>query len=321
MTVPDGAPADAVLIMGPTGTGKSELALTLAHEFPLEIVSVDSALVYRGLDIGTAKPTAVERALTAHHLIDVCDPAETYSAGRFLDDTLELIPAIRRRGRIPLLVGGTMLYFRALMRGLATLPPADSALRARLDARARDAGWPALHTELARVDPAAAARIQPADGQRIQRALEVFELTGETISDRQRRVTGTGLRLSAHALMPFTRNELYQRLDRRFDAMLAAGLVEEVRTLHRRGDLTPELPSLRSVGYRQLWAHLEGRMSMTEAVAAAKRATRNLAKRQLTWLRSEPAIPWIGGLEDQQLAPIKSVLCDAAARSWTETLC
>jgi tRNA dimethylallyltransferase len=321
MTVPDGASADAVLIMGPTGTGKSELALTLAHEFPLEIVSVDSALVYRGLDIGTAKPTAAERAVTPHHLIDVCDPAETYSAGRFLDDTLELIPAIRRRGRIPLLVGGTMLYFRALMRGLATLPPADSALRARLDARARDAGWPALHAELARVDPGAAARIQPADGQRIQRALEVFALTGETISDRQRRVTGTGLRLSAHALMTFTRDELYQRLDRRFDAMLAAGLVEEVRSLYRRGDLTPELPSLRSVGYRQLWAHLEGRVTMTEAVAAAKRATRNLAKRQLTWLRSEPAIPWIVGLEDQQLAPIKSVLCDAATRSWTETLC
>jgi len=321
MTVPERASADAVLIMGPTGTGKSELALTLAHEFPLEIVSVDSALVYRGLDIGTAKPTAAERALTPHHLIDVCDPAETYSAGRFLDDTLKLIPAIRRRGRIPLLVGGTLLYFRALMRGLATLPPADSALRARLDARARDAGWPALHAELARVDPAAAGRIQPADGQRIQRALEVFELTGETISDRQRRVTGTGLLLSAHALMPYTRDELYQRLDHRFDAMLAAGLVEEVRTLHRRGDLTPELPSLRSVGYRQLWAHLEGRMTMTEAVAAAKRATRNLAKRQLTWLRSEPAIPWMVGLEDQQLAPIKSVLCDVAARSWTETLC
>jgi len=321
MTVPERASADAVLIMGPTGTGKSELALTLAHEFPLEIVSVDSALVYRGLDIGTAKPTAAERALTPHHLIDVCDPAETYSAGRFLDDTLKLIPAIRRRGRIPLLVGGTLLYFRALMRGLATLPPADSALRARLDARARDAGWPALHAELARVDPAAAARIQPADGQRIQRALEVFELTGETISDRQRRVRGTGLRLSAHALMPYTRDELYQRLDHRFDAMLAAGLVQEVRTLHRRGDLTPELPSLRSVGYRQLWAHLEGRMTMTEAVAAAKRATRNLAKRQLTWLRSEPAIPWMVGLEDQQLAPIKSVLCDVAARSWTETLC
>jgi len=313
MIVPGGAAADAVLLMGPTGTGKSALALALAREFPLEIVSVDSALVYRGLDIGTAKPTAAERAQTPHHLIDVCDPAETYSAGRFLEDALQLIPAIRGRGRIPLLVGGTMLYYRALMRGLAALPPAEPTVRARLDARARDAGWPALHAELARVDPEAAARIRPADGQRIQRALEVFELTGETISDRQRRAEGTGLRLSAHVLMPLTRDELYQRLDRRFDAMLEAGFLAEVRTLHRRGDLDPELPSLRSVGYRQLWAHLDGRLPMTDAVAAGKRATRHLAKRQLTWLRSEPALPWIGGLEDQEVAPIKAVLCDAAA--------
>jgi tRNA dimethylallyltransferase len=312
MIVPGGAAADAVLLMGPTGTGKSALALALAREFPLEIVSVDSALVYRGLDIGTAKPTAAERAQTPHHLIDVCDPAETYSAGRFLEDTLHLIPAIRGRGRIPLLVGGTMLYFRALTRGLAALPPAEPTVRARLDARARDAGWPALHAELARVDPEAAARIRPADGQRIQRALEVFELTGETISDRQRRVEGTGLRLSAYVLMPLTRDELYQRLDSRFDAMLEAGFLAEVRALHGRGDLDPELPSLRAVGYRQLWAHLDGRLPITDAVVAGKRATRNLAKRQLTWLRSEPALPWIGGLEDQEVAPIKSVLCDAA---------
>jgi tRNA dimethylallyltransferase len=314
------AAADAVLIMGPTGAGKSALALSLAREFPVEIVSVDSALVYRGLDIGTAKPTDVERAAVPHHLIDICDPAEAYSAGRFLEDALALIRAVRGRGRIPLLVGGTMLYFRALTRGLADLPPADPQLRARLDARARDAGWPALHAELARIDPEAAARIKPADGQRIQRALEVHELTGERMSDRQSRGRVTGLKLSIHGLLPWGRDELYSRLDRRFDAMLDAGLLDEVRSLHARGDLDSDLPSLRTVGYRQLWAHLEGRLTFPEAVAAAKKATRNLAKRQLTWLRSEPALQWIAGVENSQLAPIKSVLCDAASPSRTGSL-
>jgi tRNA dimethylallyltransferase len=314
------AAADAVLIMGPTGAGKSALALSLAREFPVEIVSVDSALVYRGLDIGTAKPTDVERAAVPHHLIDICDPAEAYSAGRFLEDALALIRAVRGRGRIPLLVGGTMLYFRALTRGLADLPPADPQVRARLDARARDAGWPALHAELARIDPEAAARIKPADSQRIQRALEVHELTGERMSDRQSRGRVTGLKLSIHALLPWGRDELYSRLDRRFDVMMDAGLLDEVRSLHARGDLDPDLPSLRTVGYRQLWAHLEGRLTFSEAVAAAKKATRNLAKRQLTWLRSEPALEWIAGVENSQLAPIKSVLCDAASPSRTGSL-
>ncbi len=321
MTMSDGVRVDAVLLMGPTGTGKSAVALALAREFPLEIVSVDSALVYRGLDIGTAKPTAAERASVPHHLIDICDPADAYSAGRFLHDARALIDAIRGRGRVPLLVGGTMLYFRALMRGLATLPPADPALRARIDARARDLGWPALHAELARVDPQAAARIRIADAQRIQRALEVHELTGEALSDRQRHMPGTDLRFSAHVLMPFERDELYRRLDQRFDAMLAAGLLDEVRGLHARRDLDPDLPSLRAVGYRQLWAHLDGRVGFSEAVAAGKRATRNLAKRQLTWLRSEAALPWITGLEDQQLAPIKSVLGDVACARRTGSLC
>ena len=317
----DGVHVDAVLLMGPTGTGKSAVALALAREFPLEIVSVDSALVYRGLDIGTAKPTAAERASVPHHLIDICDPADAYSAGRFLNDALTLIDAIRGRGRIPLLVGGSMLYFRAPLRGLATLPPADPALRARIDARARDLGWPALHAELARVDPEAAARIRPTDAQRIQRALEVHELTGEALSDRQRRMPGTNLRFSAHVLMPFERDQLYRRLDSRFDAMLAAGLLDEVRVLHARRDLSPDLPSLRAVGYRQLWAHLDGRVGLSEAVAAGKRATRNLAKRQLTWLRSEPTLPWIAGLEDQQLAPIKSVLGDVASAGRAGSLC
>jgi tRNA dimethylallyltransferase len=321
MTVPPGAAGDAVLLMGPTGVGKSAVALALAREFPLEIVSVDSALVYRGLDIGTAKPSAAERASVPHHLIDICDPAEPYSAGRFRSDALSLIDAIRARGRVPLLVGGTMLYFRALSRGLAQLPAADPAVRARLDSRARERGWAALHAELACIDPEAAARIPPADSQRIQRALEVHELTGEALTVRQRRMAGTNLRLAPFALLPWARDELYRRLDHRFDAMLAGGFLEEVRQLRARGDLDAELPSLRAVGYRQLWAHLDGRLRLAEAIAAAKRATRNLAKRQLTWLRAERDLVWLAGLEDQQLVPIKSLLGDAAAARPGGRLC
>jgi tRNA dimethylallyltransferase len=321
MTVPPGATADAVLLMGPTGVGKSAVALALAREFPLEIVSVDSALVYRELDIGTAKPSAAERASVPHHLIDICDPAEPYSAGRFLTDARALIDAIRGRDRVPLLVGGTMLYFRALSRGLAALPAADPQLRARLDARAREHGWAALHAELRRVDPQAAARISPADAQRIQRALEVFELTGEALTVRQRRMAGMPPRVARFALLPCAREELYRRLDRRFDVMLEAGFLDEVRRLRARGDLGAELPALRAVGYRQLWAHLDGRLSLPEAIAAAKRATRNLAKRQLTWLRAETDLAWLARLEDQQLAPIKSVLGDAADARRTGRLC
>jgi tRNA dimethylallyltransferase len=321
MSAPPGAAADAVLLMGPTGVGKSEVALALARQFPLEIVSVDSALVYRGLDIGTAKPSAAERAIVPHHLIDICDPAEPYSAGRFLSDARTLIDAIRVRGRVALLVGGTMLYFRALARGLAALPGADPGIRARLDARARERGWAALHAELAQVDPQAAARISPADAQRIQRALEVYELTGEALSVRQQRMAGTNLRLRRFALLPCARDELYRRLERRFDTMLEAGFLDEVRRLHARGDLHADLPSLRAVGYRQLWAHLDGRLTLAEAIAAAKRATRNLAKRQLTWLRAERDMTWLTGLEDQQLGPIKSALGDAAAARRGERLC
>jgi tRNA dimethylallyltransferase len=321
MTGPPGAAADAVLLMGPTGAGKSAVALALAREFPLEIVSVDSALVYRGLDIGTAKPSAAERASVPHHLIDVCDPSEPYSAGRFLTDARALIDEIRGRGAVPLLVGGTMLYFRALSRGLAQLPAADPAVRARLDCRARAQGWAALHAELGRVDPAAAARISPADAQRIQRALEVYELTGETLTVRQRRTTATSLRLARFALLPCAREELYRRLDRRLDAMLEAGFLDEVRRLRDRGDLDAELPALRAVGYRQLLAHLDDHLTLPQAITAAKRATRNLAKRQLTWLRGEPGIIWLTGLEDQELAPIKSVLGDADDARRSGRLC
>jgi tRNA dimethylallyltransferase len=298
----------AVLLAGPTCAGKTELALRLAGRFPLEIVSVDSAQVYRGMDIGTSKPSAAVRARVRHHLLDLCDPAETYSAGRFRRDAIAAIGAIRARGRVPLLVGGTMLYFRALLHGIAPLPEADAALRARIDARARELGWPALHSELARADPRAAARIQPADGQRIQRALEVIELAGEPLSHLQRRVDPPPFACAAFALVPADRAGLYARIDARLLEMLRCGLLEEVRVLRGRGDLTAATPSLRAVGYRQLWSHLAGECTLDVAVAAAQRATRNLAKRQLTWIRAEPAYTGLGGLEDQQLAPILGAL-------------
>jgi tRNA dimethylallyltransferase len=301
-------PVDAVLLAGPTCSGKSDLALELACRSPVEIVSVDSAQVYRGMDIGTAKPTAVIRARVPHHLIDVCDPAEAYSAGRFRREALELIAVIRSRGRLPLLVGGTMLYFRALVRGIAPLPEADPAVRAGIDRRASALGWPALHAELAARDPEAAARIRPADGQRIQRALEVYELTGEPLSRLQQRASPPPLTFAAFALAPDDRAGLYARIDARFRGMMDAGLLDEVRALRARDDLEPDLPSLRSVGYRQLWRHLAGECGLDEAVAEGQRATRNLAKRQLTWIRSDPAWQTVRGLDNEELAPIDRVL-------------
>jgi len=302
------APADAVLIAGPTGAGKTDLALELAGRFPVEIVSVDSAQVYRGMDIGTAKPSAATRARVPHHLIDVCDPAEAYSAGRFRRDALDLIGAIRARGRLPLLVGGTMLYFRALIHGIAPLPEADPVVRADIDRRAEALGWPALHAELAARDPEAAMRIRPADGQRIQRALEVLELTGERLSRLQKLASPAPLAFAAFALVPDDRVALYARIDARFHRMMEEGFLDEVRALRARGDLDPDLPSLRSVGYRQLWTHLAGACSLEQAVAEGQRATRNLAKRQLTWIRSEPAWQPVRGLDIEELAPIEQVL-------------
>ena len=308
MSVQAATTAEAVLLAGPTCAGKTALALELAERFPVEIVSVDSAQVYRGMDIGTSKPSAAIRARLPHHLVDICDPADPYSAGRFRRDATDLIRTIRARGRVPLLVGGTMLYFRALLRGIAPLPEADPDTRARIDERARHMGWPALHAELAARDPDAAARIQPADGQRIQRALEVLELTGRKLSDLQRQAEPAPFALASFALVPEDRALLYRRIDVRFLEMVEQGFLEEVSALRSRGDLHPDLPSLRSVGYRQLWSHLEGACGLDQAIAAGQRATRNLAKRQLTWLRSDPA--WIGlqGLEEQQLAPIVRVM-------------
>jgi len=309
-----GSLPQAVLLAGPTCAGKTALALDLAARYPVEIVSVDSAQVYRGMDVGTSKPAAAVRAQVPHHLIDICDPTEAYSAGRFRRDALALIPAIHSRGNIPLLVGGTMLYFRALLHGIAPLPEADAAVRARIEERARAAGWPALHAELTAHDPAAAARIRPADGQRIQRALEVLALTGRPISELQQLAEPAPLELAAFALEPADRAALYASIDARFLEMMAHGLLDEVHALRARGDLHPDLPSLRCVGYRQLWAHLAGTGSLAEAVAAGQRATRNLAKRQLTWLRSEPAWQKIQSLEDQELVPILRVMDDMAGR-------
>ena len=279
----------AVCLAGPTAAGKSAAAMALAAELPLEIVSVDSAQVYRGMDIGTAKPSADERAAVPHHLIDILEPTQAYSAARFVADAHRLIADIRSRGRLPLLVGGTMLYFKALAEGLSAMPAANAEVRAVLDAQAALRGWPALHADLARIDPHTAARLAPADAQRIQRALEVWRLSGRTMSDwhAQEAPVKAAAALPMVSLEPIDRGWLHARIAVRFDAMLAAGLLAETRALRARGDLSALLPALRCVGYRQAWAALESgsERGLRDAGIAA---TRQLAKRQLTWLRSMP---------------------------------
>jgi len=281
-------------LAGPTASGKSAAALAVAASLgaeglPVEIVSVDSALVYRGMDIGTAKPTHAERASVPHHLIDIAEPSEPYSAARFVADAGECIGAIRARGALPLLVGGTMLYFKALFEGLDTLPPADAAIRAALEARAASEGWPALHAELARGDAPTAARLAPNDGQRIQRALEVLQVSGRPLSSWHTGALRTppSARPTWIALEPQDRAWLHARIEQRFAAMLEAGFIDEVRALRARPGLHAELPSMRAVGYRQAWQALDdGDLSRLQTTAVA--ATRQLAKRQLTWLRSMP---------------------------------
>jgi tRNA dimethylallyltransferase len=281
----------AILLMGPTASGKSALAMTLAERFDGEIVSVDSAQVYRGMDIGTAKPDAQARARRPHHLLDLVDPTDAYSAARFAHDAVTAIGAIRARGRVPIVAGGTMLYFKALTEGLSSLPQADAAVRARIDAMAGERGWPAMHGELARVDAATAARLEPTDAQRIQRALEVFMATGEPLSALQgrREALPLGERLSI-ALVPSHRARLHEAIAERFDAMLAQGLVNELASLRARYALVPGLPSMRAVGYRQAWRHLEGEIDAGELRSTGIAATRQLAKRQLTWLRATEAL-------------------------------
>jgi tRNA dimethylallyltransferase len=297
------------VLTGPTGTGKSDLAMRLAQEYPVEIVSVDSAQVYRGLDIGSAKPDTASRAAVRHHLIDLVEPSASYSAGQFVRDAALAIADIEGRGRIPLLVGGTMLYLRALIGGIANLPQASDAIRAGIDADAQRMGWPALHARLAEVDLRAAARIHPNDAQRIQRALEVYSATGEPISDLQARTRSPLEReFLCAALIPQDRARLHAGLAQRFDAMMSAGLLDEVRGLFAREDLTAEHPAVRAVGYRQLWSHLAGGYSLEIAVERAVAATRQLAKRQMTWLRSMPNVRTFDPYDAQAFVGVRESL-------------
>ena len=287
----------AFALLGPTASGKSALALRLAERHPVEIVSVDSAQVYRGMDIGTAKPGAAQRARVPHHLIDLVDPHERYSAGQFRADAISAVLDILGRKRIPLLVGGTMLYYRSLVAGLDVLPAADQAIRDLITKEARQRGWPSLHGELAKIDAIAAARIMPNDAQRIQRALEVYRISGSTLSELQRGANEPlPFSIQGYALVP-ERAELHRKIEARFDAMLRAGLVDEVKELRSRYELKADLPSMRAVGYRQVWAFLEGQIDEKTLREHGIAATRQLAKRQVTWLRSLPGLQPASNLE------------------------
>ena len=287
----------AFALLGPTASGKSALALRLAEEHPVEIVSIDSAQVYRGMDIGTAKPGAAERARVPHHLIDLVDPDQRYSAGQFRNDGVRVVLEILGRKKIPMLVGGTMLYYRCLVAGLDVLPQANAELREAISLEAQRRGWPALHADLAEIDAKAAARIMPNDAQRIQRALEVYRISGSAISALQRGANEPlPFSLRAYALVP-ERAELHRRIEQRFDAMLRAGLVDEVRQLKNKFQLNADLPSMRAVGYRQAWSFLEGEIDEKALREQGLAATRQLAKRQITWLRSLPGLEPAQNLE------------------------
>ena len=291
-------------LLGPTASGKSALAVKAAEKLPVEIVSMDSALVYRGMDIGTAKPGAALRAEVPHHLIDIIDPDQSYSAGRWREDAIRVVQEILHRGRIPLMVGGTMLYYRALVAGLAELPQADARVRAEIDADAAQRGWPAVHAELAKVDPAAAQRIAPNDPQRVQRALEVWKITGKPLSALQGATT-TDLPFAVKGIALFPdRPVLHKKIALRFEAMLRLGLVDEVKGLKKKYRLTSAMPSMRAVGYRQVWEYLDGRYDLETMKEKAVAATRQLAKRQFTWLRSFPDLLRLdaGGTQDPAIA-------------------
>jgi tRNA dimethylallyltransferase len=309
----------ALLLMGPTGAGKSDIALELARRFPFEIVSVDSAQVYRGMDIGTAKPDLQTRARFPHHLIDIREPESNYSAGEFVRDASAVMREIWSRGRQPLLVGGTMLYFHALLEGIAQLPAADLEVRADLDARAAAGGWAALHAELKRVDPAAAARIHVNDPQRIQRALEVYRVTGEPITRLQQSATPAFAEIDVveFAVSPEDRAVLHARIAARFEAMWAAGFLDEVRRLRQRSTLSAEHPSMRAVGYRQLWNFLAGLSVLEDSKKQALAATRQLAKRQLTWLRRRDQATWVDSAQTDPTLAVVHALSAVGFAGWS----
>ena len=297
--------------MGPTASGKTAVAVEMAQCLPVEIISVDSALIYRDMNIGTAKPDAATLALAPHHLIDIIDPSDSYSAATFRHDALKLMNDISQRGKIPLLVGGTMLYFRALQFGLSELPPADTEIRAEIERQAEQFGWPALHAELAKIDATTAARLAPNDSQRINRALEIYKITGSPMSQliAQQENIELPYQLISLALVPSERSVLHQRIASRFAQMLENGLLNEVKNLQKKYVLHPDLPSMRCVGYRQTWEFLAGKISEQELMETGIAATRQLAKRQLTWLRSMP-----NNLEFDCLAPALSQRVLASVR-------
>ncbi|EKO3906392.1 tRNA (adenosine(37)-N6)-dimethylallyltransferase MiaA [Vibrio fluvialis] len=284
----------ALFLMGPTASGKTDLAIRLRQKFPVEIISVDSALIYKGMDIGTAKPDQDELALAPHRLIDILDPSEAYSAADFRRDALREMQAIVDQGKIPLLVGGTMLYYKALLEGLSPLPAADPEIRQQIEQEAQQLGWTALHEQLRQIDPISAERIHPNDPQRLSRALEVYRISGKTLTElTQTKGEALPFRVKQFAIAPKERAELHRRIELRFEKMVEAGFEDEVKALYARKDLHPDLPSIRCVGYRQMWDYLDGNCTLDEAIFRGICATRQLAKRQITWLRSWDDLTWL----------------------------
>ena len=292
----------AIFLMGPTASGKTDLAIQLRQQLPVEVISVDSALIYRGMDIGTAKPSKAELALAPHRLIDICDPAESYSAANFRTDALREMQEISAQGKIPLLVGGTMLYYKALLEGLSPLPSADEKVRSKIEAKAALIGWGGLHQELSKIDPISAQRINPNDSQRINRALEVFYLTGKTLTElTAQKGEALPYDILQFAIAPEQREVLHLRIEQRFHKMIELGFQQEVEKLYRRPDLNENLPSIRCVGYRQMWEYLRGDYDHDEMIFRGICATRQLAKRQITWLRGWTSpIQWLDSLQPAQ---------------------